>query len=696
MKDYPTEKIRNVCLAGQRGSGKTSLADAVAFTCGVNNRIGRVDDGSSLFDYTDAEINHRTSISSKLLACECKGIKLNLFDCPGHADFIGELLAALKVSDAVGIVIDATAGVEIGTQLQWRAIEKSNVARFFFVNKMAKEHASLQKNLDSITNSFGKQAVAVELPIGEAATFKGIVDLLHQKAYTFDDKGGRIEIPIPDNMKDQVQNERAKLIEVAAEADDSLIEKYFADGTLNDADIQKGILSGLINKSLYPVLFGSAEKNVGIQTMLEFIAEYLPSPKDMPPVKVLKTGTTTEMSIPCDPNGKTVAFIFKTMSEGHLGDMSFYRVFSGTVKQGADVVNQVNSSFERVAHTYTFQGKNRIDTHGTPAGDIGVLVKLKSTHTGNTLADKDFGVTIPQIAYPTPVMDVAVKPKHKGDEEKVAAGLHKLHEEDPTFKIVQDGALHQQVLYAQGSTHIEILMEKLRKRFGVEIETAKPKIPYRETIKGKADKQHKHKKQSGGRGQYGDVYLRLEPNARGAGFEFVDAITGGVIPGKYVPAVEKGVLEALQNGSLAGAPIVDVKATLYFGSYHDVDSSDMAFKIAGMMAFREGFLEAKPVILEPIYSIEVTVPDTYTGDVMGDLSSRRGKIAGMEPEGHSQKIKALVPQGELYQYSVDLRSMTQGQGVYATSFSHYEEVPHETAQKIIDAHKAERNGDTGH
>jgi len=689
VKEFATEKIRNVCLAGQRGCGKTSLADAIAFATGLNNRIGRVDDGSSLLDYTESEISRKTSISLKLLASIWQDTKINLVDCPGHTDFMGELQSAVKVVDAVGILVDAVAGVEIGTQLQWRAMPETGLARFFFVNKMEKENVKWQKTLDSIQKSFGKGAVAVQMPVGEAETFKGLVDLLKMKAYTFDANGKSSDIEIPADLKADAQSFRDALIEVAAEADDSLLEKFFAEGTLTEAEILKGLRIGISRGTLFPVLFGSASRNIGVKPVLDFVAEYLPSPAQMPAVKVVKTGTSDVIELKPEGNGKTVAFLFKTLSEGHLGDMSLLRCLSGTIRSGMDLYNQQTQTAERIAHVYTFQGKNRIDVDSIVAGDLGALVKLKNSHSNNTLSEKDFGVTMPPVEYANPVMDVAVKAKAKGEEEKIGTGLNRLAEEDPTFRVVQDAALKQIVLWAQGSTHIEVLVEKLQKRFGVSVELVKPKIPYRETVRGKIEKQYKHKKQSGGRGQYGDVHIRIEPNTRGAGFEFVDAITGGVIPGKYIPAVEKGVVEQMEHGGLAGAPVVDVKVTLFFGSYHDVDSSDMAFKIAGLMAFKEGFMDCKPVLLEPIYNVEVLVPSEYTGDVMGDLSARRGKVQGMDPDGTNQRIKATVPQAELYQYSVDLRSMTQGQGVYSAAFSHYEDVPHETAQKVIAEAKAQ-------
>ncbi len=693
MKEFTTDSIRNVCLAGQRGCGKTSLADAIAFATGVNSRVGRVDDGSSLFDYTDGELSRKSSLSAKLLACTWQDKKINLFDCPGHADFIGELLSAIDVSDAVGMLIDAGSGVEVGTQLQWKSMPEKGLARFFFVDKMEKENVKWQEAMDSIQNAFGKQAVAVQLPIGEGETFSGIIDLLHMKAYKFvgDD---RSEIDIPADLKDEADAQRESLVEAAAESDDALMEKFFEAGTLDANDFMTGLRNGIANGSLYPVLFGAGGKNIGVKVLLDFIAEYVPSPNKMTPTAATRTGKEDVVEVPADPSAQPLAYIFKTVSEGHLGEMTFFKVVSGTIKPGAELINQQSEATERLAQLYTFQGKNRTDLASAAAGDIGVAVKLKKTHTSNSLAAKGYDISVKPTQFPNPVMDVAISPKSKGDEEKIAAGLTKLHEEDLTFKLVSDPALHQQVLYAQGSTHIEVLMEKLLARYGVEVDLTKPKIPYRETIMGKTEKQYKHKKQSGGRGQYGDVHIRIEPNKRGGGFEFSDEIKGGVIPNKFIPAVEKGVIEQMVHGGLCGAQVVDVKVALFFGSYHDVDSSDMAFKIAGSMAFKEGFMDSKPVILEPIYSVEVLVPDEFQGDVMGDLSARRGKIAGMDPQGGGNTlVRAAIPRAELYQYSVDLRSMTQGQGVYTMDFSHYETVPHEAAQKIIAEAKAEKEAE---
>jgi len=692
LKEFTTDKIRNICLTGQRGCGKTSLGDTVSFLVGANTRIGNVDDGSSLLDHLDAEMSRNTTLTSKLLACDWQGTKLNILDNPGHPDFIGELFGTLKVAESAIMLINAVAGVEVGTQIQWEAFNSQNISRCFFLNKMENENVIWKNNISGLKEAFGDAVAPVQIPIGESAGFKGIVDVIGKKAYTFDDKGKPVPTDIPADIKDAVESQREKLIELAAEGDDALMEKYFEEGTLSEEEFTRGFKLSIKSGKAFPVLCGSAKKNMGITLLLDFAARFLPAPSERK-VEVVKTGTEEKSEIAYDASAKPLGYVFKIMSESHLGDLTFVKLITGTLKSGQDLVNQQTGNAERVTQMYTLQGKNRIELTSGIAGDIVLLVKLKGTHTGNTLAAADVKLTIPPTVYPNPVMDVAIKSKSKGDEDKIANGLAKLHEEDPTFKLIADPALAQQVLYGQGPTHIEVLTEKLKARYGVEVELCKPRIPYRETIKGKADTQYRHKKQSGGRGQFGEVHIKMEPTDRGAGFEFVDEIKGGVIPSKFIPAVEKGVVEAMTNGGLAGSQIVDVRVRLYYGKYHDVDSSDMAFKIAGSMAFKQAFMDAKPVLLEPIYNVEVTVPDEYTGDVMGDLSSRRGKVAGMDPSGKNQIIRATVPQSELYQYAVDLRSMTQGQGFYSVEFSHYEEVPFDAAQKIIAEAKAEREAE---
>ncbi len=684
MKVYDTEQIRNVALIGQRGCGKTSLADAIAFSSGITNRQGKVDDGTSLSDFTDAEISKKTSIGLSILTCPWKNQKINLLDLPGHADFIGELIIGLNVVETAIIVLNANAGIEVGTEIQNKYVEKFNLSRIFFINKIEKEHVKSSDVINRLQERFGLKVVPMEIPIGEGTEYKGLVDLLKMKAYTFDAKGTPTEGEIPANLKDAAIKGRQRMIEAVAEADDALLEKFFDKGELTAQEIHDGLKKAVVKKSIFPTLYGSADRNSGTHLLMDFIAEFLPNPKSVSPVNLMTTGKNEVVAVNADPGGKPVAYFFKSLAEAHIGEISLFKVISGKISPGMDLYNQNQSSTERIGQIYSISGKERSDVEAAVAGDIGALVKLKATKMGDTLGDKDMGMIMPKVEFPEPVMDTGVKPRAKGDEEKLGMGLAKLRDEDPTFHIVIDAALRQTVLFSQGSTHTENIVDKLKKKFGVDVDLFKPRIPYRETIKSKIELQHKYKKQSGGRGQYGDVYLRLEPNKRGAGFEFRDEVTGGTIPNKYIPSVEKGVIEAMIEGGLSGSPVVDVIVAVYYGSYHEVDSSDMAFKIAASMAFKEGFLKCNPVLLEPINILEVLVPDDFTGDVMGNLSGRRGRISGMDPEGRYQRIRATAPQAELYNYSVDLRSMTSGQGVYSRTFSHYEEVPREIMEKVIE------------
>ncbi len=684
MKVYDTEQIKNIALIGQRGCGKTSLADAMAFAAGITNRQGKVDDGTSLSDFTDAEIARKTSIGLSILVCPWKNQKINLLDLPGHPDFIGELIVGLNVSETAVIVLNANVGIEVGTEIQNKYIEKYNTCRLFFINKIEKEHVKSAEIVKQLQDRFGMKVMPVQLPLGDGLENKGLIDLIKMKALTFDAKGAAVESDIPADFKQKATDARQKMVETVAEADDALLEKFFEKGELTPAEMLEGLKKGVLNKSVFPVLFGSAEKMIGASSLMDFAVEFLPGPKDLSPVNAMVPGKEEVKAVNIDASGKTLAYLFKSLAEAHIGDISLFKVMSGKISQGLDLIDHNTANSERAGQIYTVSGKERSEIESVLAGDIGALVKLKSAKMGDTLGEKDFRLIIPKIEYPEPVMDTGVRPKTKGDEEKLSTGLQRLKDEDPTFKIIVDPALHQTVLLSQGSTHTEIIVEKLKRKFGVDVELFKPRIPYRETIKAKAEQQHKYKKQSGGRGQYGDVYLRIEPSKRGTGFEFRDEITGGTIPGKYVPSVEKGVVEAMIEGGLSGSPVVDVIVAVYYGSYHEVDSSDMAFKIAASMAFKEAFLKCNPVLLEPIDNIEVLVPDDFTGDVMGNLSSRRGRIMGMDPDGRYQRIRATVPQAELYNYSVDLRSMTSGQGVYTRTFSHYEEVPREITEKVIE------------
>ena len=684
MKVYDTDQIRNVALIGQRGCGKTSLADAMAFSSGVSNRLGKVDDGTSLSDFTEDEISKKTSIGLSILTCPWKNTKLNLLDLPGHPDFIGELIVGLNVAETAVIVISGNAGIEVGTEIQYKYVEKFNLPRMFFVNKVEKEHVKAADVIAQLQGRFGLKAAPIQLPMGEGTEYKGIVDLLRMKGVTFDDKGKPTESDIPADMKDKAEDARQKLIEAVAETDDALLEKFFDKGELTSDELLSGLKKAIIDQAIFPILFGSADMNSGVYNLLNFVADYLPSPDKAQTQNLLKEGTEKVVSIDIKDDARPLAYVFKSLAEAHIGEISLFKVLGGKIIPGLDLYNANQRSNERIGQIYSVSGKERKEIDLANAGDIAATVKLKSTKMGETLGNKGDDLVVPAVEYPEPVMDTGIRPKAKGDEEKLSTALHKLNDEDPSFKIIIDPALRQTVLFTQGSTQTEIINAKLKAKFGVEIEQFKPRIAYRETIKGKTEIQHRYKKQSGGRGQYGDVHLRIEPNPRGEGFTFLDEISGGVIPGKYIPSVEKGVVEAMQEGGLSKSPVVDVKVAVFYGSYHAVDSSDMAFKIAASMAFREGFMQCKPVLLEPIYNVEILIPDEFTGDIMGDLSSRRGKIAGMDPEGRYQKIRGSVPLAELYNYSVDLRSMTSGQGFYTREFSHYEEVPREITEKVID------------
>lgn len=685
-----TNKIRNIVLVGQRGAGKTTLGEAMAYSAGVTNRLGSTDEGTTISDYTDEEKSRQTSLNLSLINCPWKSNKINIVDTPGHMDFVGEVLSGLAVADSAIMTINAGSGVEVGTLQYFDYLDKAKKPTIFAVNRLDKENTDFNKNLAAMQEAFGNKVIPIQIPIGAADKFSGVVDLIKMKAVSFDDKGKQTLGDIPGDIQSDCEAAREKLLEVVAESNDDLLEKFFEEGTLSEDEFKSGLKKGISTASIFPVIACAATSNIGASSILDLALDYLPNPSEVTPVVAKNAGNEEDMEIICSADNPTAVYVFKTISEQHVGDLSLVKVFSGKINSGLELTN-VQTSSERVGQIYELTGKDRKEVDGAEAGDIVGLVKLKNTHTGNSLCLKSNQVILPEPDYPEPVMDMTIRPKAKGDEEKMGLGLNKLNESDPTFKVVQDPALRQTLLFGQGDAQIDLLVDKLKTRFGVEVELDRPKIPYRETIRGKTEIQGKYKKQSGGRGQYGDCWLRLEPKQRGEGFEFADEIKGGVIPGKFVPSVQKGVVEAMLEGLLCGAPVVDTKVTVYFGSYHSVDSSDMAFKMAGVMAFKNGYPNCKPVILEPIYNVAIFVPEDYTGDVMGDISSRRGKIIGMDPLGKMQRVRASVPQSELYKYSVDLRSMTQGQGVYSREFSHYEEVPNDVSQKLQEEFKASKN-----
>jgi elongation factor G len=688
LKDYAVDKIRNITFIGHGGAGKTTLAEAMLFTSGATNRFGKVDEGSTAADYHPDEIERRISINAALLHCDWQACKLNILDTPGYSDFTGEVISSLSVADTAIVLLKAVEGTEVGTEIVWNYTKQYQTPTLLVVNKLDNENAEYDHAVSTAKTRFGHDVTIVQFPANEGLTFDSIVDVLRMKMYKYNrDGSGRFtESEIPAELKGKAAGLHEELIEKIAETDEGLMNKFFEEGTLKDADLLQGLKLALRTRKIFPLFCAAASMNIGIGLLLDFIVNYAPSPLDRGPVKAKDLQKNQEIEVPPDANAPPSLFVFKTVSEQHVGELSFFRVLSGTVIPGMDLVNEANGKIERLGQIFVMRGKERRDVGRLAAGDIGAVVKLKDTHTNNTLSSKGFPVAYPPIQFPEPVIRMAIHSKAKGDEDKIATGLHYLHEEDPTFLVQVDGQLSQTVIAGQGELHLLIVTKRLKEKYGVDVDLTEPKIPYKETIRAVVpSSEYKHKKQTGGRGQYGHVYLKLEPKPRGSGFEFEDAVVGGVVPTRFIPAVEKGVVEALQKGVQAGYEVVDVKVTVFDGSSHSVDSDELSFKIAAMMAFKKGFLEGKPVILEPLNEIEVIVPDEYMGDVMGDLSSRRGKISGMEAEGHFQKIKAIIPMAELHKYSTILRSMTQGRGMYRTRFSHYDELTKEFADKVIAA-----------
>lgn len=679
------EKIRNIGLFGHGHSGKTITAEAMLFTMGVTTRLGKIEDGTTVSDYSKQEHERQMSISASVLRGNYRDHVINILDTPGFADFIGEVYSSIRAIDTVMLVVDGSTGHDMGHTRVFALAQEYQLPRVFFVSKLDREHTEWQKTIDDMVQEFGDRVQPVEFPVNPGPGFTIIASALTMKAYHYTDDGsGKFkEEPLAGEAKERAEAIRAKLMEVAAEADDALLEKFFENGELSTEEFERGIHLGIAKGTFFPVLCGAAGRNIGTTRLLDFIVDHCPSPLNRPPVKATAVGSDKVTEMRADVNEPFAGLVFKTTAEPHVGELSFLRVFAGLTQQGADLANSTQNKSEKVGQIFHVCGKNRIPTDMLVAGDIGAMVKLKITCTGDTLCDSRRPVTFAPIAFPTPSLETAVVPKTKGDEDKVATGLNSLRAEDPSFSLTQDPELGQMVLRGHGDLHLNNLLSRLQERFGVEAVMVEPKVPYRETIRGKAEAEGKHKKQTGGRGQFGVVWIRLEPKPRGEGYEFVDAIVGGAIPGKFIPAVDKGIQETTGRGVIAGYPVVDVRVTLFDGKFHDVDSSELAFKIAGRLGFRNAFKSCKPIMLEPIYDLEVKVPEEYMGDVMGDLSSRRGKIQGMEAEGRYQIIKAKVPQKELYRYATSLRSMTQGRGFANQGFSHYEELPPEIQQKLV-------------
>lgn len=695
MKEYAPDQIRNIALIGHGGAGKTSFAEAVCFAAGSTNRLGRVEEGNTVSDYHPDEVERQISINSAVISNEWKGFKINLIDTPGYTDFTGEVKASLRVADTALVFLKAVEGVEVGTEIVWGYTREMRIPALFVVSKPDNENADFDGVVNQARERFTHDVIPVQFPAATGAAFEAIVDVVKMKQITYgtDGKGKASEAEIPADLKPRAEEMRERLIEQIAETDEKLLDAFFNAGTLSDEQIHAGLRAGIRNRKIFPLLCASGTRNAGVSSVLDFCAEYAPAPNQVEVPVGYAAGSEDRKEIPvkCDPAAQPTMFIFKTVAEHHVGELSFFRVYSGTVSPGMDMVNESNGKNERLAQIFVMRGKERKEVARLAAGDFGAVVKLKDTHTNNTLSSKAFPVVMPPIEFPEPVITMALVAKQKGDEDKIATGLHSLHEEDPTFLVRVDGELHQTVISGQGELHLEIIVRRLKAKYGVEVEMVEPKIPYRETIKGRVNEvEYKHKKQTGGRGQFGHVWIKVEPLHGGGGFEFEDAIVGGVVPNRFIPAVQKGVVEAMESGVVAGYKVVDVRVTLFDGSYHDVDSDEHSFKIAGRMAFKKGFREARPILLEPIYEVEVRVPEDYMGDVMGDISSRRGKILGMDSDGVTQIIRAQVPLKELHRYSTTLRSMTQGRGIHRQKFDHYEETPREVAEKIIAEHARQK------
>ena len=684
MKAYPTQKIRNVALVGHGGSGKTTLVEAMLFKTGAINRLGRVDEGNTTSDFDPDEIARKVSINTSLAPLEWDDHKINILDTPGYADFIGEVIAAYRAVNAAVIVVDAVSGIQVQTEKAWQLAEEHGLPRLFFINRLDKENADFAKVIAELRETFGKTVAPTEIPIGAESNFRGEADILEDKAYIYEE-GKVVEHELTDELKEETEEYREHLMEAVAESDDALLEKYLEGQKLTHEEIAKGIKKAMATRTLAPVLCGSAYIPVGISSLLDFIVNEIPSPAYIGEVSGREPNTKKEVTRKATVDDPLSALVFKTVADPYVGKLSYVRVFSGKLKADSTVLNATKGMKEKLSHIFLMTGKNQEDIAEVPAGDIIAIPKLAETGGGDTLCDESAPIVFDPIALPEPLVSLAVHAKSKAEDEKVSGSLAKLVKEDPTVRFAWDKVTHEQVLSGVGDLQLEIILERLKSRFNVEADTSTPKIAYKETIKGKAEVQGRYKKQTGGRGQFADVWIRLEPLSRGGDFEFVNKIVGGSIPRNFIPAVEKGIQESMVRGIFTSYQTVDVKVTLYDGSFHPVDSSEMAFKIAGSMAFKKAVNEARPVLLEPLYDLEITVPDSNMGDVMGDISGKRGKIIGMEPQGRNQLIKAQAPLAEIQRYSTELRSMTGGRGNYAISFSHYAEIPGDIARKVIEA-----------
>ena len=682
MNTFPSAKIRNVALVGHGSSGKTSLAEALLFIAGKTSRQGRVEDGTTVCDFDPEEVKRRISIAVSLASFEHDGHKINLLDCPGYADFLPEVEAALRVADLAVFVVSAVEGVEVQTEAIWKLADAMSLPRMIFVNKEDRERADFERVLAELQDAFGRGIAPLELPLGEESGLQGVADLLTDTAIVYDDEQGHHHVePIPAELQAHEQEVHEALVEGIVEADDALMERYLEGDVLSPKELEDTLAKGVLSCTVFPVICGSATRDVGVDLLAKFICEIGPSPLDRPPVAVEAAGSVQE--VPCDPNGPPLAHIWKTIVDRHVGKVSLFKVLSGVVRPDVVLTNPRTHGDERLHVLFSLRGKDQEPVPEVPAGDIAAVAKLSDARTGDTLAPKGTPVVVPPLAPPVPALTIAIAPKSKGDEDKLMTALHRLQDEDPAVAVRRDDETHQTLLSGMGETHLTITLERLQRKFGVEVSTEDVRVPYRETITGTAEAEGKYKKQAGGHGQYGVADIRIEPQGRGDGFEFVDQIVGGAIPRQFIPAVEKGIIETMGRGGHYGHPVVDVKVTLFDGKYHSVDSSEMSFKMAGSLGFQEAMAKANPVILEPVSLVEVTVPASCQGDVMGDLNARRGRVQGTEAGNDGEQvIVAMVPTSEILRYAVDLRSLTGGRGRFTVRHDHYDVLPSHLYDKV--------------
>lgn len=680
MKIYGPDAIRNVAIVGHGASGKTTLVDALAFVSGSSRRHGSIKDGTTLTDTSPDEIERKHSISLGVGIAEWMNVKVNLLDTPGYLDFFGEVVCGLSVADAAVVVLSGVSGVEVGTEKCWNACDHYHLPRILFVSGMDKEHANFQRVFSDIREHLTPKVLPVEIPVGDGQQFRGIINLLSQTCQLFKpgSKAGEYEdVPVPPEYRDLFARYAEQLTEAVAATDDALLEKYLSGESIPREEVVPAMKKAMLAGDIVPLFCGSGELQHGARVLLTEMVELFPAPSELTP----------------PAEAPLVGRVFKTVSEPHVGDVSIFRIYTGQLKNGDEVWNAEHNVAEKLNHLSVQQGRERQEVAELHAGDIGSVAKLKDTHTGDTFCRKDHPVRLPPLEFPEGEATSAVTVKQRGEEDKLAAGLHKLHEEDPTFHFEYNSELGQTLIHGMGERHLEILLGRLARKYGVHAELTRPRVAYRETFRGMAEGQGKHKKQSGGRGQYGDAHVRISPLARGSGYEFVDSIVGGVIPNKFIPAVDKGIQEAAQRGPIAGYPCVDFRAECFFGSYHDVDSSEMAFRMAGILAFRIVSTKARPVLLEPIMTVEIWVPSDLLGDVLGDLSPRRGQILSTEQDGRLTKVNALVPRAELYRYSTALHSITHGRGTHRERFHGYAEAPPEVTNRVATEHKRETTGE---